>query len=104
MVYESRRELFLSFTVFVLAVIIGAVSSAYNPEFPKVILGDSYVQMTKENIKSGDPMAVYKESGPLGMTAGIAANNLFVAFRTAILGVLASIGTILIMLYNFINK
>jgi uncharacterized membrane protein SpoIIM required for sporulation len=50
--------------------------------------------------RAGDPMAVYKDSGPLGMTAGIAANNLFVAFRTAILGVLASLGTVLSLLYN----
>lgn len=56
--------------------------------------------MTLSNIENGDPMAVYKESGPFGMTAGIAANNLFVAFRTAIFGVLASIGTLMIMLYN----
>jgi uncharacterized membrane protein SpoIIM required for sporulation len=56
--------------------------------------------MTLENIRKGDPMAVYKESRPLGMSLGIAANNLFVALRTAIFGVLASIGTVFIMLYN----
>jgi uncharacterized membrane protein SpoIIM required for sporulation len=34
------------------------------------------------------------------MTAGITANNLFVALRTAIFGVLASIGTVFILIYN----
>ncbi len=98
--WETRRALLLAFSVFALAFGIGVLSSIINPDFARVILGDGYVEMTLENIQNGDPMAVYKQSGPLGMTVGIAANNLFVAFRTAILGVLASIGTLLIMLYN----
>ncbi|MBL7827983.1 MAG: stage II sporulation protein M [Saprospiraceae bacterium] len=98
--WQTRKALLLSFSIFLLAFSIGVVSSIINPEFARVILGDGYVEMTIENIEKGDPMAVYKESGPLGMTAGIAANNLFVAFRTAIFGVLASIGTLMIMLYN----
>ena len=98
--WETRRALLLSFSIFVLAFGIGVLSSIINPDFARVILGDEYVEMTVRNIENGDPMAVYKESGPLGMTAGIAANNLFVAFRTAIFGVLASIGTLMIMLYN----
>jgi uncharacterized membrane protein SpoIIM required for sporulation len=98
--WECRRALQLAFGIFALAFGIGVLSSIINPDFARVILGNGYVEMTLENIENGDPMAVYKDSGPLGMTAGIAANNLFVAFRTAIFGVLASIGTLLILLYN----
>ncbi len=98
--WETRRALLLAFSIFALAFGIGVLSSIINPDFARVILGEDYVDMTLHNIENGDPMAVYKESGPLGMTMGIAANNLFVAFRTAILGVLASIGTVMIMLYN----
>jgi uncharacterized membrane protein SpoIIM required for sporulation len=99
-VWETRRALLLSFALFVLAFGIGMVSSMIDPQFARVILGDEYVDMTLANIESGDPMAVYKDAGPFGMAAGITANNLFVALRTAILGVLASIGTVFIMLYN----
>lgn len=98
--WETRRALFLSFALFALAFGIGVVSSMIDPQFARVILGDEYVDMTLANIENGDPMAVYKDSGPLGMAAGITANNLFVALRTAILGVLASIGTVFIMIYN----
>lgn len=98
--WESRQALLLSFALFVLAFGIGVVSSIINPDFARIILGDSYVDMTLANIESGDPMAVYKDSGPLGSSAGITANNLFVALRTAIFGVLASIGTVFIMLHN----
>ena len=98
--WEGRMALLLSFSIFAMAFVIGVVSSMIEPEFARTILGDDYVTMTLTNIEHGDPMAVYKDSGPLGMTAGIAANNLFVAFRTAILGVLASLGTVLSLLYN----
>lgn len=98
--WASRRALLLSFALFLLAFGIGVVSSIINPDFARIILGDNYVDMTLANIENGDPMAVYKDSGPLGSTAGITANNLFVALRTAIFGVLASIGTVFIMLYN----
>ncbi|MEZ4943528.1 MAG: stage II sporulation protein M [Saprospiraceae bacterium] len=100
LMWESRQALLLSFSLFALACLIGVVSSIINPDFARVILGDSYVEMTLQNIENGDPMAVYKESQPLGMSVGIAANNLFVALRTAIFGVLASIGTVFMLLYN----
>ncbi|MBK8194113.1 MAG: stage II sporulation protein M [Lewinellaceae bacterium] len=98
--WEERRALLLSFFLFALAFGIGVVSSIINPEFARVILGDDYVDMTVRNIDSGDPMAVYKESGPFGMTVSIAGRNLFVAFQTAVLGVAASIGTVFILVYN----
>ncbi len=100
LMWTSRQALLLSFCIFALACSIGVVSSIINPDFARVILGDSYVDMTLQNIEHGDPMAVYKESRPLGMSVGIAANNLFVALRTAIFGVLASIGTVFMLLYN----
>ncbi|MCC6410609.1 MAG: stage II sporulation protein M [Saprospiraceae bacterium] len=100
LMWESRQAMQLALAVFVLALGIGVVSSIIDPEFARVILGGGYVDMTLENIEKGDPMAVYKQHGPLGMTVGIALNNLFVAFQTAILGVLASIGTLFMLLYN----
>lgn len=98
--WESRKALLLSFVLFALSFGIGVVSSILNPDFARIILGDGYVDMTLANIENGDPMAVYKDAGPLGMTMGITANNLFVALRTAIFGVLASLGTVFIMIYN----
>ena len=98
--WETRRSLLLAFALFALSFAIGMLSSRLNPDFARLVLGDQYVDMTLENIQKGDPMAVYKDSGPFGMSIGIAANNLFVALRTAIFGVLASIGTVFILLYN----
>lgn len=100
LVYESRREFLLSFLVFLVSFGIGILSSVGDPEFPKVILGEDYVQMTIENIESGDPMAVYKQRGQFGMALGITANNLFVAFLTFVMGVFFAVGSIAIMIRN----
>jgi uncharacterized membrane protein SpoIIM required for sporulation len=98
--WETRRALWLSFGLFALAVAIGVVSSRIDPDFARYILGDNYVDMTIANIEAGDPMAVYKDSPPLGMSVGIAANNVLVAFMTVLSGVLTSIGTAFILVRN----
>ena len=100
LVYEARKEFRISFLVFVMACGIGALSCAMDAEFAEVILGADYVSMTVENIESGDPMAVYKQKGQLGMSIGITANNLFVAFLTFVMGVFLGIGTIVILIRN----
>ena len=99
-VYESRRAFRLSFFLFMGAVVIGAVSSAAVPEFLESILGADYVEMTRENIDSGDPMAVYKQRGELDMTLGITMNNILVALRTFVLGAIFMVGSCFILLYN----
>ena len=79
---------------------IGMLSCAAEPEFLRTILGDAYVEMTNENIESGDPMAVYKERGEFNMFLGITLNNLLVALITFLFGVFYGIGTIGSLLFN----
>jgi uncharacterized membrane protein SpoIIM required for sporulation len=100
LLYEARRELLLSFVVFALATAIGMLSCAAEPDFLRIILGDAYVEMTEENIRSGDPMAVYKQKGEFNMFLGITLNNIMVAFYTFILGLFYAIGTLGILLRN----
>ena len=100
LIFEARKDLFFTFIVFVIALLIGIVSSANDAHFPRVILGNEYVNMTLENIKKGDPMAVYKKSGGLDMFLGITLNNIRVAFMTFVLGVFYAIGTIAMLIYN----
>jgi uncharacterized membrane protein SpoIIM required for sporulation len=98
--YDSRKALLASFILFAIAFMVGVLSCTIDPEFPRVILGDGYVDMTLENIKKGDPMAVYKDRDMFGMSGHIAINNLWVAFITLMSGMIASIGTVFIMLKN----
>ena len=100
LVYEARSAFLLAFLVFAGAFLIGALSTAMDTEFPRIILGNDYVDMTIENIKKGDPMAVYKERGQFGMSVGITLNNIFVALLTFVMGVFAAIGSIGILIRN----
>ncbi len=100
LVYEARRDFLLSFLIFAVAFGTGVLSSAMDPEFAATILGEDYVSMTLKNIESGDPMAVYKQRGKLGMSVGITANNLFVAFLTFVMGIFFALGSIVIMIQN----
>lgn len=102
LVYEARPDFRLSFLIFLLSFVIGALSCAMDPEFVEVILGEQYVEMTLENIRSGDPMAVYKQKGALGMSLGITVNNLYVAFLTFVLGVFFSVGALVMIVRNAI--
>ncbi len=100
LVYNARDAFRMSFAIFVLSMMIGMLSCKMNPEFPRIILGDAYVDMTIANIDSGDPMAVYKEKGEFGMSLGITANNLYVAFLTFGLGIFFGIGSAGILISN----
>lgn len=100
LMYEARKDLLVSFLVFALTFSIGAMSSALDSGFAEVVLGEAYVDMTVSNIESGDPMAVYKELAPFGMSMGITVNNIFVALLTFVLGVFFSIGSLVIIARN----
>ncbi len=100
LVYNAKNEFRFSLFIFLLSFAIGVLSSAMDPDFPRIILGDRYVDMTIENIESGDPMAVYKQRGEFGMSLGITANNLYVAFFTFVLGVFFGIGSGAILINN----
>ena len=99
LVYESRKEFLLSFLIFAFSSLIGVLSTQMDPDFPTLILGEDYINMTLENIDSGDPMAVYKAKGAFGMSLGITINNLFVACLTFALGA-TYLGAIIILVRN----
>lgn len=78
--YNYQRELLIAFLVFAFFALVGAFSSANEGDFVRSILGDSYVNMTLDNIEKGDPpMAVYKQMGEFNMFLGITINNIRVA-------------------------
>lgn len=98
--YEARRPLLYAFLIFVLSMGVGALSAAHDDTFVRLILGDSYVNMTLNNIERGDPMGVYKDMGQSDMFFAITFNNVRVSFLAFVLGLLASVGTGLMLFYN----
>jgi uncharacterized membrane protein SpoIIM required for sporulation len=95
-----HRQFAYSLLFFLVFCFIGAISAKYDENFIKLILGESYVNMTNENIEKGDPFGVYRSSGSLNMFFMIAFNNIRVAFITYIAGAFFSIGTVWLLMNN----
>ncbi len=99
-VYDYKRYLIYAFVLFFATVAMGVVSAKYDENFVRLILGDQYVNMTLENIKDGNPVAVYKSGSHLGSFIGITLNNLYVGARCYLYGIFGGIGTFYIFLQN----
>jgi len=93
LIHKKRKYIIYSFIIFSIANLIGLVSSAEDTNFIRIILGDEYVNMTLENIRNNDPMAVYKNMNKVPMFLGITINNIKVSFFAFILGIFISVGT-----------
>ncbi|WP_378184900.1 stage II sporulation protein M [Aquimarina sp. W85] len=100
--YYYQKELLIAFLIAILFTAIGAYSAATDGAFVRSILGDAYVNMTLQNIANEDPMAVYKKMGETDMFLGITINNIRVALMCFAFGVLFGIGTLFILMQNFI--
>ena len=98
--YQYRRQLLYAFLFFTTFSLIGALSAKYDDTFVRLILGDSYINMTNENIAKGDPFGVYKQQGEFQMFFQIAANNSYVTLLAFVSGIFLSIGPVFIMMKN----
>jgi uncharacterized membrane protein SpoIIM required for sporulation len=101
LLYRSyHRTLLLSLIIFAIGMMIGAVSAANDDTFVRLILGDSYVNMTLENIEKGDPMGVYGQMNEADMFFAITFNNIRVAFLAFSAGIALSVGTVYVLFSN----
>ena len=102
LLYDYRRYLVYAFVLFFASVFLGAISARYDANFVRLILGDGYVNETLENIKDGNPVAIYKSGSNWGSFIGITFNNLKVGMMCYIFGIFGGIGTFYISLQNAI--
>ncbi|MEN9523384.1 MAG: hypothetical protein RL065_1761, partial [Bacteroidota bacterium] len=97
--YNERKTILVSFIVLAISIIIGTFSSLHDKTFVNTILGDSYVNMTKENIAKGKPFNVYADENQFDMFLSISTNNLKACFVTFIFGLIFGIGSLGMLLY-----
>lgn len=105
LLFKRYHKVFLfSFLLFVSFVAIGVISSTNDPDYARQYFNHQvqpgYYDETIASIQKGDPFGVYKDDNPFSMFVRIAFNNISVAFRTVIFGVLFGIGTLLFMWKN----
>lgn len=98
--YKHRKTIYFSFALFLFFVFLGMISAHYDLNFVRSILGNHYVDETLKNIKNGDPMAVYKSGSNWGSAIAITLNNLSVALRCFLFGLLGGIFTFYVGLEN----
>lgn len=102
LLYEYRRYLVYAFVLFFATIGIGVLSARFDEDFVRLILGDGYVNETLENIKDGNPVAIYKSGSNWGSFVGITINNLRVGMLCYIFGIFGGVGTFYISLQNAI--
>jgi uncharacterized membrane protein SpoIIM required for sporulation len=100
LIYKNYKYLLYSFLIFGLAILIGAYSAHVDEEFLRLIVGDGYVNKTLENIKNGDPIAIYGDSDAFPMFVRITLNNIQVAIFAFLAGAFFSLGTGFILFQN----
>ncbi|MFN5912485.1 MAG: stage II sporulation protein M [Bacteroidota bacterium] len=99
-IYKSRHSLLLALVAFLVYCLIGLITTHFNPDFPRIVMGDDYVNMTIQNIKNGNPLAVYESPDQTSMFIMITTNNLKVAFMTFAAGFFFTVGTHLLLFSN----
>jgi uncharacterized membrane protein SpoIIM required for sporulation len=98
--HKHRKPLLYSFLFFLIFSLMGALSARYDNTFIRLVLGGDYVNMTNENIAKGDPFNVYKHGDSAWMFLAIASNNIRVELLTFVMGILFSVGSVYMIMYN----
>lgn len=101
-VYENRKAMLSALAVFVFFLLVGIVSLFNDDEFARLILGNDYVDMTIENIKSGHPTDVYSQGSEADSFFGIMLNNLRVDIASVALGIFTPFVSSIIIMHNAI--
>jgi uncharacterized membrane protein SpoIIM required for sporulation len=100
LIAQNRKYIYYSLIIFIVSVLIGTISSLNDSTYIRLILGDSYVNMTLSNMEKGDALAVYKHMGAFDSFLGISMNNIYVAFMTFVMGCFTAFGTGYFLLKN----
>ena len=89
---KYHKMLLFTFLLFITFVAIGVISSIsdpnYAPDYFDHNVQPGYYEETIQRIQKGDPFGVYKDANPFSMFVHIAFNNIGVAFRSVIFGIL----------------
>lgn len=97
---KSWKPMIYAFLIMAVGVLVGAISTAHDETFARLILGDGYVDLTIKNIKDGDPMGIYGRSEQWPMFFRITSNNIRVSFLAFVAGALTAFGTGYVLFQN----
>ena len=93
---DCRREIALAAAIFVAGALTGALTSAADPVFPRVVLGSQLLDTIDRREMWTHPILAMK---PLA-SAGIMTNNLSVSFTAFASGILLGLGPLYLLFLN----
>lgn len=99
-VADAHKEIKLSFILFMTFVVAGIILACQDIDNVRATLGDSYVDMTLENITNGHPTDVYGQGDEKWGFLSIVLNNLRVDIITYIWGIIPILGPLYILFSN----
>lgn len=102
LIFQYRKQMLFAFLFFFIFTAIGFISTFYDKNFPRLLLGDSYVNMTIENVKKGNAVGVYSSGSNWGSAFAIMFNNLLVGAKLYIYGIFGGVGSLYALLQNSI--
>lgn len=100
---KNHRVFLFTFIVFAVCLLMGIVSSMRDYEFVKGVLGEDYVIVTEENIASGDPFGIYKNTAEGGYFSNfifLFYHNVWIDFLMFISGLVFGFFTLDILFQN----
>lgn len=105
LLFRQYHKVFLfTLLLFSAIVFIGVLSSVEDPSYAADFFNNKvqrgYYDETISRIRKGDPFGVYKDDNKFSMLVRIAFNNISVAFKMVVAGLLFGIGTIMLMWQN----
>lgn len=102
--WRYHKILLFTFLLFISFVAVGIISSSTDPNYARDFFNHKiqpgYYDETVTRIRKGDPFGVFKDENPFSMFVHIAYNNIGVAFKSVVFGLLFGAGTILLMWQN----
>lgn len=97
---KHHRVILLSTIIFIVFAAVAFVTASRDEEILNEILGQDYVDMTRGNIRDGNPFGVYENENVFVMWLRIMINNIGVAVKAFISGIFFGIPTLYILASN----
>lgn len=101
---KYHRYLLFTFVLFVSIIGIALISCLEDPAYAREYFDSrvqfGYYDQTLRNISNGDPFGVYRDENQFSMFMRIAFNNISIAFKLIVYGLLFGVGTLVILWSN----
>jgi uncharacterized membrane protein SpoIIM required for sporulation len=99
---KHHGVMLFTFIIFLLFFSFGFFAAARDENIARNVLGDGYIDMTRENIEKGNPFGVYEHGNPILSWLGIMINNIRVSLLAFTAGIFCGVPTIYILCENSI--